>query len=206
MNRDPFNTPAWPAARDHLASLAGEADRLFRKIGAEHPDLVRCRPGCDDCCRAVFLVSAVEGLALAAAVRDLARRERRLVERQAAKAARKYEALLATGRLTDEVISRERIDCPLLADGACLLYDRRPITCRVYGVPTGVSGQGRTCPRSGFKAGRNYPTINLDGFESRLSDISRGLVRASPGDEIPMRAPLPWFLIKFAGQSPDQRT
>lgn len=205
MNLDPFRTPAWPAARDHLESLAGEADRLFRKIAAEHPGLVRCQPGCDDCCRAVFLVSAVEGLALAAAVRDLPRRERRMVERQADKAARKYETLLAFGRLTDEVISRERIDCPLLAEGACLIYQRRPITCRVYGVPTGVGGQGRTCPRSGFQAGRNYPTINLDGFESRLSDISRGLVRVSPDNEIPMRAPLPWYLLKFGGQSPDRR-
>ncbi|MBU0515730.1 MAG: YkgJ family cysteine cluster protein [Proteobacteria bacterium] len=203
MNHDPLNTPSGRAAQGHLDSLAREADRLFSKIAAEHPEPVRCRPGCDDCCRAVFLVSAVEGFVIARAVRDLPRQERRRVERQAAKAARKYEALLSGGRLTDEVFSRERIDCPLLVDNACALYDLRPITCRVYGVPTSVAGKGRTCPRSGFVAGRNYPTISLDGFEARLRDISMGLVRESPGNEIPMRAPLPWYLMTLVGPSPE---
>jgi Fe-S-cluster containining protein len=183
-------------AETSLRHLAAEADDLFGRIAGEHPDLVRCKPGCDDCCRAVFLVSAVEGFVIARAVKGLARRERRMIERQAAKAAVKYEVLFGpgAGRVDPEALSRERIDCPLLIDGRCAVYEHRPITCRVYGVPTAIGGQGRTCPRSGFQTGKTYPTLNLDGFETRLDLISDPLVAPARGRPLPRRASLAWYL------------
>ncbi len=187
--------PTGAEARFH--QLAAEADGLFARVARENPDLVRCRPGCDDCCRAVFLVSAVEGLVVARAVKDLPRQKRRLIERQAEKAAAKYEALFgpAAARIDPGALSRERIDCPLLVKGRCAVYEHRPITCRVYGVPTAIGGQGRTCPQSGFLPGRTYPTINLDEFEARLDRISDPLIAPQAGRPLPRRASLAWHLI-----------
>lgn len=46
-----------------------------------------------------------------------------------------------------------KLRCPLLGqDDRCLLYAARPITCRVYGVPTAIAGQGHVCGFSAFAA------------------------------------------------------
>jgi Fe-S-cluster containining protein len=193
---DPIRKAVSDEARNQFRQLAAEADRLFARVARENPGLVKCRPGCDDCCRAVFLVSAVEGSVIAGAVRELPRRERRLIERQAQKAAVSYDALVGrvAGRIEAEEWSRQRIDCPLLIEGRCALYEHRPITCRVYGVPTAIGGRGRTCPRSGFLPGRTYPTINLDGFEARLDRISEPLIALAQDRPLPRRASLAWYL------------
>ena len=42
-----------------------------------------------------------------------------------------------------EEAARIKCRCPLLGDDdRCLLYQARPITCRLYGVPTAIAGQG----------------------------------------------------------------
>jgi len=55
----------------------------------------------------------------------------------------------------------------------CLLYDRRPLTCRLYGVPTAIAGAGHTCAKSGFVAGEKYPTVQMDALHDRLLAISQ---------------------------------
>ena len=72
-----------------------------------------------------------------------------------------------------------RVPCPLLNDSnLCDLYDDRPITCRLYGVPTAIGGQGHTCGLSAFEPGKTYPTVNLDAIQNRLFEISNDLVAA----------------------------
>ncbi len=63
--------------------------------------------------------------------------------------------------------------CPLLDDeDKCVMYEYRPITCRFYGVPTSIGGQGHTCGKTGFKAGGHYPTVFLDKMQLRLAQLS----------------------------------
>ena len=63
------------------------------------------------------------------------------------------------------------------AQDLCELYECRPLTCRFYGIPTAIGGQGHTCGLSGFQPGETYPTVNLDVINARLQEISAELVR-----------------------------
>lgn len=183
---------------DHT-NLLKEADRLFGQVANSHQNLVKCVPGCDDCCQAVFLCSAVEGLTAAAALRGLLRSQRRQVRRRAHKALRQWE-LLVTGLehgdadAANRVMARSRIECPVLEDNRCLVYELRPVTCRLYGVPTSVGHESRTCGRSGFEPGGVYPTVRLDGFEARLDRVSRRMLDIMGAQGVPVRAPLAAYL------------
>ena len=75
-------------------------------------------------------------------------------------------------------LARERIRCPLLNQtDLCDLYENRPLTCRFYGIPTAIGGEGHTCGKSGFEKGAQYPTMNLDTVHSQLQQISAELIR-----------------------------
>jgi hypothetical protein len=74
-------------------------------------------------------------------------------------------------------IARERIRCPLLDEqNECILYHRRPITCRIYGIPTKIQGKARVCGKTGFKDNGPYPTFDLDGAYHDLYTLSRELL------------------------------
>jgi Fe-S-cluster containining protein len=76
-------------------------------------------------------------------------------------------------------VAWERVRCPLLNENArCDLYDWRPITCRVYGIPTAIDGKGHTCGQTGFAEGKPYPTVNLDAINKRLADLSCKIVES----------------------------
>jgi Fe-S-cluster containining protein len=74
-------------------------------------------------------------------------------------------------------IAAERVRCPLLnEDDVCDLYEYRPITCRLYGIPTATGGIGHTCGKSAFVEGKPYPTANLDIIQKKLYEISAEFV------------------------------
>jgi Fe-S-cluster containining protein len=74
-------------------------------------------------------------------------------------------------------IAAERVRCPLLnKDDMCDLYEYRPITCRLYGMPTSTGGISHTCGKSAFVEGKPYPTANLDVIQKKLYEISAEFV------------------------------
>lgn len=90
---------------------------LKRQIAGEP---VACRRGCAHCCKSLVTVSAPEVLWVAAEVR-----------RQGSDAvATVLETARARGGRSAEDLLRDKLDCPLLADGACSVYVARPLACR----------------------------------------------------------------------------
>ena len=84
-------------------------------------------------------------------------------------------------------MTEERVRCPLLNDEKqCDLYQYRPITCRLYGIPTAINGVGQTCGMSGFEPGKPYPTVHIDIFYRRLYELSLELVKAIRSRHIKM--------------------
>lgn len=173
---------------ERYAQQAREADALFERVRAEYPDLVICREGCSSCCHALFDLSLVEALSLnaefqkrvpmgneRAAILDAAD----TADRQAARIKRKVFKESQAGRESNEILTEVAaisLRCPLLGtDDRCIMYSARPITCRLYGVPTAIGGKAHTCGKTGFAQGGRYPTVALDKVQHRLADLSREL-------------------------------
>lgn len=170
--------------------LVAQVDKIFAAMQEAHKDCVRCKVYCCDCCYAVFDVTLIEAAYINHHFnKSLTRRERRKVLNRAERADRKFYQIkrklqkmyVKEGKSPEEVLSRlakERVPCPLLNDGKlCDLYARRPITCRVYGIPTSIGGTPHICGESGFKEGTAYPTVNLDNMNHRLAELSKDLLQ-----------------------------
>lgn len=170
-------------------ALVAEADKVFSRVGELHPDCIACKPGCSDCCHALFDLSLVEAMYLNARfvqAFDYGPVRSRILE-AAAEADRKLTRMKrdyfrelrdakgaeeATTRIMEEA-ARGRMRCPLLdADDKCALYEHRPITCRLYGIPTAIGGKAHVCGKTNFAAGVSYPTVHLEKIQERLDALS----------------------------------
>lgn len=94
-------------------------------------------------------------------------------------------------RMSAYAMAKTRIRCPLLGDDdACILYPYRPITCRVYGIPTMVQGIPRICGTSGFKKDQAYPFFNMNAVQKELFQLSKDLLENAKKDAAEERASL----------------
>jgi Fe-S-cluster containining protein len=165
-----------------------KADYLFKTIQEKYPDSVRCRIRCCDCCHAVFGVFPIEAAYINYHFNRLDRKVRRDVLRRAEKA--EDEMLKAKDSLKvfeDNPkmkvfgLGKQRVRCPLLQDSEeCVLYENRPIICRIYGVPyslkQGDKEQAFVCSVSGFQEKVTYPTVKLDKIYHELCQLSKELL------------------------------
>jgi Fe-S-cluster containining protein len=136
------------ALLNRYGELLCEVDGWFATCQKLHPGLVACRQGCSACCRGLFDITLLDALNLKRGFDQLPGSIKEKVLR------------ISTDRLSDmsrrwpdfsepwilNGISECRWDqmmpedddtpCLLLSDsGACLLYDYRPMTCRLNGIP-----------------------------------------------------------------------
>jgi Fe-S-cluster containining protein len=182
---------------DPYNSIVSRADEAFHQVKEAFPSCVRCEPHCADCCHAVFGLFLIEAAFLKRDFDQLDETERAAAlkrGRDADQALVKLEETLRSFRDDPQMISyslaRARIRCPLLNDqNECILYPYRPITCRVYGVPTRVRGVSRVCGKARFKKGDKYPVFDLDDAHRELHQLSRELVERADGKD-PERATL----------------
>ena len=177
--------------------LTARADAAFEQMARDYPEAVQCRRHCDDCCHAVFGLFLVEAAYVQTFFAGLASDVKSETLLRCAQADRELDHLQQKmqnpekekGNAEDPLASG-RIRCPLLnEDKDCVLYPQRPVTCRIYGVPTQVQGRGRVCRFSGFQAGTTYPTFDLDAVYRDLYDLSKELVDMEGGAD-PERAGL----------------
>lgn len=179
----------WTPYFEQYEALVAKADAAFEQVKRTHPREVRCHLGCSDCCHALFDLSLVEaaylnrcfleGLEEAQRIAVLEKANR--ADRQLARIKRDAARAVADGTPEAAVLdhlAEVRVACPLLNDdGRCDLYSFRPLTCRLYGIPTAIDGRGHTCGLSGFEPGKPYPTVYLDRIHARLQEISATLLR-----------------------------
>jgi Fe-S-cluster containining protein len=135
--------------------LLEEVDEWFvRTSGLAGPD-VSCRKGCSECCRGLFDITLLDALYLKSGFDRLPAEVRDMVR---AKALHRFEGLRTLWPDFDhpyilnyrpeedwEKLMPEEDDtpCALLGeDGTCLLYEHRPMTCRLNGLPlVDISGE-----------------------------------------------------------------
>jgi Fe-S-cluster containining protein len=164
--------------------LATRADQAFQRMLQDYPDCIKCKPHCSDCCHALFGLFLIEAVYIKSHFDELGRKKRRVALLSGNKADRDLKKLVkemhksaGASEIGTESLAKERIRCPLLDDQKeCILYPHRPITCRVYGIPTSIQGKARVCGKAGFNKGESYPAFDLDGVYQKLYALSRELL------------------------------
>ena len=122
------------------ALVKREFDRNLEVFG----ERIQCRRGCCSCCYQLFEITPVEAAYLARWLKSLPEEEQADL-RARAKRYREARARLLEkwggnrnlvqieGKLPGEGL---RLACPALGyDGACRVYEARPLVCRKYGMP-----------------------------------------------------------------------
>ena len=151
------------ALRDYQKLIA-EVNRRCRRILNRHKSHIVCTKGCaGNCCRIHLAVYPVEAVSMARALQKVAPDLRRRIRRKA--------------RHTNSFGP-----CPLLEDGACLMYDARAVICRTHGLPMLTEYRGHRavgfCEKN-FQDLTNVPDediIDLARLNSALTAVNRRFV------------------------------
>lgn len=109
--------------RQRYYQLACQIEQEFERNRALHGSRIRCARGCTDCCHQLFAITAPDAVEIARAVERLSPAMRGELE---ARARQWIERALMRG---------QRTACPALVDGACSIYESRPLICRRFGMP-----------------------------------------------------------------------
>lgn len=165
-------------------AVVAMADEVFERVQKEYPDGVRCKIKCADCCYALFDMTLTEAIYINNQFNKLIKGQERKkliektnqVDRKIYQIKKKAYKDKRDGKNEVDILTElaaKRAICPLLDDeDLCTLYEHRPITCRLYGIPTSISGISHTCGQSGFVEGKPYTTVNLDKIQNRLYEIA----------------------------------
>lgn len=177
---------------DHMAELAYRAqDFSFDAM----PD---CKPGCSWCCHLRVTISLDEGLSAVSGLQSLA------PETQTAVRSRLTAHVAETGTLSTTDILRKPRLCPLNEAGNCMVYENRPLVCRVAHNYNVRSCRGYV--ESGSNAGGKKSAVVQEigrfvaigmrqtrerlGFEDRTFELSDLLVQIPSSHELPQKASL----------------
>jgi Fe-S-cluster containining protein len=163
--------------------LVSHMDQVFHQMKEQYSECVTCYLGCADCCYALFDLTLIEAMYIHDKFVALDEQQQKQilakaesVDRQIHVIKRKAYKAAQSGRDQNEImidIAREKIGCPLLTDdNQCVLYEHRPITCRIYGLPTAIGEKSHTCGKTNFEEGVTYPTIKMDQIHDRLIKLA----------------------------------
>ena len=179
MNFDPY----FKAYED----LVAQVEAAFNRVKSEHETAVKCKVGCSDCCYAIFDLSLIEAIYINTKFKQAYDDQKRnellekanKADREIMKLKRDAHKQLKDGKNESLILhemAEKRVRCPMLNDDdRCDLYESRPITCRLYGIPLEIGGQSRSCRLSAFESGKAYPTIKMDQIHKQLYNISFAL-------------------------------
>jgi len=179
-------------------AVVAMADNAFEKVRTIHSECIKCKIHCSDCCHALFDLTLIEALYINHKVKEIFGGEKKvrllekadIADRAVFKLKKKAYKEFEGGKSEDEILNdmaTKRLRCPLLnEDDMCDLYEFRPITCRLYGIPLSIGGKGHTCGVSGFQEGKNYQTVNMDIIQNKLYEISDALVKSINSKHIKM--------------------
>ncbi len=133
-----------PMVRDYRLLLE-EVDAWFSRCAAAFPDQIACAGGCSGCCRGLFDITLLDAALLRSAFDALDESRRRGVLTKARRVAKELQGQwhgfgppfvlndLPHGEWT---AMPQETPCVLLSEqGRCLLYEARPMTCRLHGLP-----------------------------------------------------------------------
>jgi Fe-S-cluster containining protein len=202
-------------------ALLGEIDAWYRRSMERYPQLIACQSGCSECCRSLFDITLLDAYVLKQGFDEL---PQELKQKVLGKCRDRLERMreswpefdhpyLLNHRPEEEwsalMPEDDETPCVLLGDdGRCLVYESRPMTCRLHGLPMlDLSGEvmhDEWCTL-------NFPgtdPLELDGLRAPFDELIRrevALIRDFTGELLHKRlSQLDTFipaapLIDFAG-------
>ena len=130
------------------ALLLSEVDRWFTRCLSLFPTEISCARGCSDCCRGLFDITLLDAVFLRKGFERLPDPLRKGITERAKCRLEGLRAIwpelappyLLNHRPEEEwdalMPDEDETRCVLLGDdGLCLIYDHRPMTCRLHGLP-----------------------------------------------------------------------
>jgi len=166
--------------------LAARTDQLFDEVRRVHEDLMPCKLGCNDCCSIYFELSLIEAYVIQGFFEERisAARKKDVREKSLVVEPLYRNEKLVSARMrelgeseSEEFITRNvataRIPCVLNHDGSCILYENRPLTCRLYGTPQRIEDKITACPKTGFRKNERYLSVEVTRINQLLYDYSR---------------------------------
>ena len=141
--------------------LIDQVDNVCRRIQEGYAGQIACEKGCaGNCCRIHLSVFPIEAISLAIALKKLPRKMVRHIRQKAGQA-------------------NSFGPCPLLEEGACLMYAARLVICRTHGLPMGIEYRGNRsigfC-RKNFRKLDPIPdeaVLDLDWLNNNLAAINQ---------------------------------
>jgi Fe-S-cluster containining protein len=128
--------------------LLSSVDRWFARSVAVAGKNIACGPGCSSCCRGLFDITLLDAFFLKQGFDTLPAHVRQPILVKAEKRCALLRAVwldfappyILNVRPEEEweelMPDEDETPCPLLGkDGGCLVYDNRPMTCRLHGIP-----------------------------------------------------------------------
>jgi hypothetical protein len=144
-------------------------DKACQAIQDTYAAEIACRRGCaGNCCRIHLSIFAVEAVALARALKKLPAE--------------------MFGRIREKAINTTRYGpCPLLENGACLMYPLRLVICRTHGLPMRTEYRGRQsigfCQKN-FQHRKTIPeddVMDLEAINAELMSLNRAFAEEYHG-------------------------
>jgi Fe-S-cluster containining protein len=133
---------------ERYAAVLGEVDTWFSRCRERHGEHIACSQGCSACCRGLFDITLLDALFLRQGFgllpADVQQRVRQKAGARLDGITAQWPAFTAPWILNsipeaewDAMMPDEdETPCVLLSDeGQCLVYDHRPMTCRLNGLP-----------------------------------------------------------------------
>ena len=136
-------------------ALLNGVERWFASCAAIDPSGISCGSGCAECCRGLFDITLLDACYLKCGFDRIEEEKKKAVLKKARQRIKGLQALwpdfsppyVLNYRPEEEweilMPDDEETPCPLLDDyGRCMVYDHRPMTCRLHGLPLiDVSGE-----------------------------------------------------------------
>jgi Fe-S-cluster containining protein len=202
--------------------LLGQLDAWQAEAQAAHPGIIPCRGGCSACCHGPFDISIADADTVATAIAALPEEIRRpIVVRATAQLEHMRELAPALESPWDvSILGDEAFDelcdaladepCPALdATGQCVIYESRPLVCRIMGLGLQSTAGGEipnACPiQDDFPAYAALPAQRFDlptweegeaaaltqAASDRLGDPTRTRFETTIAGAVLLGAPVP---------------
>lgn len=170
--------------------LLEQVDDAFKKAAAQESSLLSCGLETEACCFRWVDLGLVEAAYLSHKMnKTLKAAERKAAIERALGVMRRVQELqrrLERGGWqgdSDEkrlkiIYEQEKIKCPLNLESKCILYDARPIGCRMYGLAMAAGDKPEIFGDLVQKRKLSKPEADLDRFHQMLQRHSRNVLHA----------------------------